>query len=162
MASDGKGRPWRILFGLTFFVLGPCLLVWSLVSLNRTRNFLRGSESAAATVIQMNEIRSFNQTRRSYAPVFAFTASDGRTYTLTSNMASNPPAFKVGEHVLAHYQAGHPEKARLDSFAQLWLLDLIDGVFGIIFTLLMVAVIFARKGEPRVYKRSDFPPAGMR
>lgn len=157
MASDAKSGPWRILFGVTFFVSGPCVLVAALVSAYRTHVFLQSSTAAEATVVQMKEVRSLNLIERRYAPVFTFTAGDGRTYTLASKMATNPPAFKVGEHVMAHYQTGHPEQARLDSFAQLWLFDLIEGAFGVIFTLLMLAVIFARKGQPRVYSRADFP-----
>jgi len=157
MALSGRARPLRILFGVTFFVFGPCVLLWALISLYRTHVFLHSSQSADATVIQMKEILSLNHARRSYAPVFTFLAGDGRSYTVTSKMANNPPAFKVGEHATAHYEKGHPELARLDSFSQLWLFDLSEGILGFLFTLLLLAVIFARKGQPRVYRRADFP-----
>lgn len=161
MASSTQGRPWRILFGVTFFVFGPCLLLAALISAWRTHLFLRGSESSLATVVQLKEIHSLHRRAEvSYAPVFTFVARDGRTYTLTSDMATHPSAFKVGEDATAHYPAGHPEQARLDSFSQLWLFDLIEAIFGVIFTLLMLAVIFARQGQPRVYSRSEFPIAG--
>lgn len=157
MASGRQGRPLRILFGVSFFVLGPCMLVAAFISAYRTHMFLRGSESAAATIIQMKEVRSLNHARRSYAPIFTFIAGDGHSYTVNSDMATNPPAFKVGEHATAHYERGHPDLARLDSFSQLWLFDLMEGIFGLLFTLLLLAVIFARQNQPRVYSRADFP-----
>jgi hypothetical protein len=160
MASSAKGGPWKVLFGVTFFLLGPCLLAAALISAYRTHAFLSTSEAAEATVIRLQEFWNLNHTTASYAPVFTFAAGDGRAYTVTSNMATNPPVFKVGEHAQAHYPKGHPEQARLDSFSQLWLMDVANEIIGSIFTLLLLALFFARKGTPRIYSRTDFPEPG--
>jgi hypothetical protein len=151
----GAMRAVRLLFGVTFFVLGPCSLVWSLVSAYRTHAFLARSVAAQGVVVQLKEIRGLHADT-GLAPVFTFTA-DGRNYTIASNYATSPPAFKIGEHVIVHYEKGHPEEARLESFTQLWLFDIIGGALGALFTLAFLGVIFARTGPPRVYKRSDFP-----
>jgi hypothetical protein len=157
MGSGAKCGPWRLLFGITFFVFGPCLLIAALISAHRTQVFLRSSESAPATVIQMHEFHNMNKTSWSYAPVFTFATDDGRTYTVASSLATYPPAFKVGQHATAHYQKGHPEQAKLESFTQLWLMDLINGIIGSISSLLLLFLLFARKGEPRIYLRENFP-----
>lgn len=149
-------RAVRWLLGITFFVLGPCSLVWSLVSAYRTHAFLARSVAAQGTVVQLKVTRGLHSDI-GFAPVFAFPADDGRSYTVTSEYATAPPAFKVGEHVVVHYEKGHPEEARLESFSQLWLFDIIGGALGAVFTLAFLGTIFARTGPPRVYKRSDFP-----
>jgi Protein of unknown function (DUF3592) len=152
---SGAVRSVRLLFGVTFFVLGPCSLVWTLVSAWRTHSFLERSVAAQGTVVQFKVIRGLHS-NTGFAPIFTFTA-DGRNYTITSNYATSPPAFKIGEHVVVHYAKGHPEEARLESFTQLWLFDIIGGALGALFTLVLLGVIFARSGPPRVYKRSDLP-----
>ncbi|MGB6692307.1 MAG: DUF3592 domain-containing protein [Terracidiphilus sp.] len=154
MASGAQGAV-RLLFGVAFFVLGPCALAWALISAYRTHTFLQRSVTAQATIVRLNVVRSLRRRTRGYEPVFIFTADDGRTYTINSNYATNPPAFKIGERATAHYEKGHPEQARLDSFTQLWMFDVIDGAVGALFTLLFLGVIFARAKPPRVYKRSD-------
>jgi hypothetical protein len=155
--ATGAQRAVRLLFGVAFFVLGPCALAWALISAYRTHTFLQRSVTAQATIVRLNAVRSLRHRTWSYQPVFTFTADDGRSYTLTSNYATNPPAFKAGEHATVHYEKDHPEQARLDSFTQLWMFDVIDGALGGLFTLLFLGVIFARARPPRIYKRSDLP-----
>jgi hypothetical protein len=149
----------RIVFKLTFLALGPCLLAFSLVSAYQTKRFLRQSITSQAIIVQLKQVHSGRHAKTSYAPVFTFPAENGRAYTVTSRMSSNPPAFKVGQVATVHYAKDHPEQARLDSFLELWLFDIIGGVIGVIFSLLMIAVIFGRKGQPRIYSRSSFGPA---
>jgi len=36
-------------------------------------------------------------------------------------------------------------------------MDLANSIIGSIFTLLLLFLTFARKGQPRVYSREDFP-----
>ena len=154
--ATGTLRAVRLLLGITFFVLGPCSLVGALVSAWRTHAFLARSVAVQGTVVQFKLVRGLHHANDGFAPIFTF-AADGRSYTLVSDYATAPPAFKVGERVTVHYEKGHPEEARLESFSQLWLFDLIAGSLGALFTLAFLGVIFARAGPPRVYKRSDFP-----
>ncbi len=154
--ATGAVRAIRLLLGVTFFVLGPCSLVWALVSAWRTHAFLARSVAAPGVVVQLKVTRGLHSDI-GFAPVFTFTDVDGRSYTVISEFATAPPAFKIGEHVVVHYAKGHPEKARLESFTQLWLFDIIGGALGTLFTLAFLGVIFAHARPPRVYKRSDFP-----
>jgi protein-S-isoprenylcysteine O-methyltransferase Ste14 len=68
-----------------------------------------------------------------YAPVFRFEVPGTHFATVVSHTSSSSPAFKVGEWVTVHYPAGHPEKAVIDSFGQLWLMDWAVGSFGALF-----------------------------
>jgi protein-S-isoprenylcysteine O-methyltransferase Ste14 len=55
----------------------------------------------------------------------------------------------VGERVTVRYPAGHPERAVIDSFGQLWLMDWAVGSFGALFFAIgLVTLIFGwRRGR---------------
>jgi hypothetical protein len=150
-------RKLRLMFGLIFFVLGPCVMLAVLVSAWNTRQFLRHSVTAQATVVRQVAVK-FRHTGMSYAPIFTFIAVDGRPYTVTSHLASSPPTYAIGALVTVHYEKDHPEDAIIHSFGELWLFKIIWGSVSFLFTLLFLAVIFARPRPPRIYHRSDFPP----
>lgn len=71
-----------------------------------------------------------------YAPIFTFIASDGRTYTATSNTSSNPPEFSHGQNVRVLYDPRNPSHAHLKSTIQLWLLSLICAPLGVFYAAL--------------------------
>ena len=65
-----------------------------------------------------------------YAPVFNFKAADGASYTVSSDAGSSPPGFAVGETVRVLYSQSNPSVAKIDTFAQLWLMPMIFGCLG--------------------------------
>ena len=149
-------RKLRLMFGLIFFVLGPCVMLAVLVSAWNTRQFLRHSLVAQATIVRLAGVRFRHS--MSYAPVFTYIATDGRPYTVASHQASSPPAYSVGAFVTVHYQKDHPEDAVIDSFSELWAFKVIWGFVSLLFTLLFLAIVFARPRPQHIYHRSDFPP----
>jgi hypothetical protein len=56
-----------------------------------------------------------------YRAVILFSTADGRAVRFLSRLATNPPAYKLGEQVMVLYDPGHPETASIDSFADRWL-----------------------------------------
>lgn len=86
-----------------------------------------------------------------YAPVFEFVAADGRTYTVTSGTASNPPAYGTGEIVRVLYLPHSPTHARLKGVMQLWLFPLISGPLGAFYALIGgVLLWFDRRYQRRL------------
>jgi hypothetical protein len=78
-----------------------------------------------------------------YAPVFQFTASDGRGYTVGSDVYGKESEVRYGERVQVLYWPGHPEAARLDAFAALWTMPLVAGVVGSGFSVVPGIVLVA-------------------
>jgi len=66
-----------------------------------------------------------------YAPVFSFTAEEGRAYTVISETYSSSPGFRVGESVRVRYDPSNPQNARIHSFFQTWGGAIIFGVVGV-------------------------------
>jgi len=154
----GPMRGIRLLFVVVFFVLGPVQLAMALLSAWSTQRFLQRNPAAQAEVVQLKPvIFQTHPGRPSYAAVFTFTAEDGRSYTVRSETASRPPAYKIGQKLTVHYEKDHPERARIDSFLELWAVALFHGVVGVFFTGLMLIAMFVRVGTPRTY---TLPNAG--
>ena len=121
------GRLIAYVFLGAFCIAGPLLLILGLgVAVQRTALVISGRH-AEATVIGA---QSMGSTRASYAPVFQFTASDGRTYSVSSDVYGNESAIRYGERVRVLYWPNHPEAARIDAFAPLWTFPLVAGVTG--------------------------------
>lgn len=70
-----------------------------------------------------------------YAPVFTFRDARGRDYTVTSSTGQNRAAYERGEEVTVLYDPADPERARIHSFTQMWLLPTIFGSAGVAFLI---------------------------
>jgi len=109
--DDVKSPLWLTPFGGWFMVfLSSPLLISSLVIFVRTELFLHRSISAGGNVIRL--VADHGETVH-YAPVFEYTAQDGRAFTIQSTAYSAPPEFGVGEKVRVLYDKDHPESARI-------------------------------------------------
>jgi hypothetical protein len=115
--------------------IGPCLLVYSVVAFFRTRNFIRCSTEVNGEVIRLERSKDCDRYGYTYAPVFSFTAEDGKEYTVTSDVSSSPPDFSVGEAVRVRYDPPNPEGARIHTFFQTWGSVVIPSLAGAIFVL---------------------------
>src|ERR1035438_8811252 len=109
------------IFGLIFIFAGPCLIVFSVVSAVRTRAFLRRCTEASGEGVRLahSSDRMGTTTYESYAPVFSFTAVDGKTYKVTSSISSSPADFSVGDSVRVRYDPGNPQDARIQSLFEI-------------------------------------------
>lgn len=150
-----SGNPGRVIVWLIIWatlVTGILSLVGALISAHSTQQFLRTSLTAQAKIVALKPVRVGRRNSIAYAPVFRFDVPGTHFATVVSNTSSNPPSFKVGEVVTVLYQQGHPEKAVIDSFGQLWAVDLAFGVFGAI-SIGMGLLIFVGR---RMSQRQNF------
>ena len=112
--------------------------------------FVMRAAETSGKIVRMIPVEN-GETGTNYAPVFDFTASDGHTYTITSDTASNPPAYEAGDSVRVLYNPRTPSRARLKSTIQLWLFPLISGPSGAFYGLLgSVLLYFDRRYRRRV------------
>jgi Protein of unknown function (DUF3592) len=138
----------------SFCIVGPLFLIVALGSALQRTALIYSGLRAEGTVIAK---RSMGSTRVTYAPVFQFTANDGRTYIVSSDVYGRESAFRYGERVHVLYRQSHPESARINAFAPLWTFPLVFGVVGAGFSVipaLMLANWMRRRrtfgGEPDV------------
>jgi Protein of unknown function (DUF3592) len=120
--------------GFVALCAGPCLIVYCLISMVRTRSFLLRSVEVKGEVIRLERSKTRDEYGYTYAPVFSFTVADGRSYTVTSDVSSNPAGFIEGESVAVRYQPEDPEKARIHTLFQTWGTAILSG-FAAVFCL---------------------------
>jgi hypothetical protein len=149
MASAAPARVILLLVKLGFLGMGLLFLAGALISAYFTRQFLRTSVTAQGRVVALKPVHGGGHNSLTYAPVFRFDVPGTHFATVVSNTSSSPPAFKPGEAVTVRYQQGHPEKAVIDSFEQLWLGDLVFGVVGAMSTGVGVLILVATRKRRR-------------
>ena len=151
LGDYARNRLWRMktwlarliayVFIGSFCIAGPLLLCVSLGTAAQRAMLVYSGLRAEGTVIAK---RQTGGSRRSYAPVFQFTASDGRSHVVSSDVYGRESAFRFGEHVNVLYPRGRPEAARIDAFAPLWTLPLVFGVVGAAFSVIPALILAQR------------------
>lgn len=121
----------------SFCLAGPLLLLVSLGTALQRTVLVHSGLRADGIVIAKRQMAS---SRDSYAPVFRFTASDGRAYEVSSDVYGREADFNFGEHVPVLYPQDRPQSARIDRFAQLWTSSLVFGVVGAGFSVIPALV----------------------
>jgi hypothetical protein len=123
------------LLNYAFLVVGPCAVVYSVVSIVQTGAFIRRSSEVDGEVIRLEQSKSRDRYGYTYAPVFSFTSIDGLTHTVTSDVGSSPAGFDVGDSVRVRYDPANPQTARIHSFFQTWGGPVLSGLVGLSFIL---------------------------
>jgi len=146
--DDVDSPLWRTPFGAWFLVfLSSPLLISALVVFIRSELFLHWSISADGTVIRL--AADHDQTV-DYAPVFAYTAQDNRTFVVQTKTYSSAPRFRVGQKVPVLYEKDHPERARIATHTQVHSLEEVFGAIGFFFAAPGVgSLIYQRRRKRR-------------
>ncbi len=87
-----------------FLLVGLGLLLLGGYWASRVQAFVAGAEPASGTVVEL--LRKTGQ--RTFAPVVRYQPASGAARTLVGQVASNPPAYRVGEAVTVLYDPADP------------------------------------------------------
>jgi hypothetical protein len=121
--------------------IGLVTLLGSLVVCDHTASFVRRAARAQGTVTALMKHDNTDYSNRNGAgmptPCYAYQAvvrfRYGTQQTLFyDSVATNPPAYHVGETVNVLYLESDPSDARIESFTSLWLAPMIFGGIGTI------------------------------
>src|ERR1700691_3281949 len=124
------------------FAIGSLVLLAIAVGSTVQRAALIFSGSRAeGTVVAKKQVGHLKGGAAAFAPMLQFTASDGRTYVVTSDLSGPESAYRFGQHLRVLYQPDHPDGARIDAFAPLWTLPLVTGIVGSAFSVVPAIVI---------------------
>ena len=128
-----------------FLVLGILQLIGAFWFYQNTQTFLKEATATEGSVVELVR-RQASRSRPGrnvspsrafvYAPKVEFKDYSGQVVTFTSNAASNPPRYSVGDTLEVLYEVDAPEKARIHSFFSLWGVSLIFFVMGLSFSLI--------------------------
>ena len=132
--------------------IGLAILLGSLAVSGHNMSFVRRAARAQGTVTALVPYQSIDTNSNqsignmpsvsySFQPVVRF-QHDGQQIQFSDSVASNSPAYHVGETVNVLYLESNPYDARIDSFMSLWLVPMIFGGVGTIFLALGAGMIF--------------------
>jgi hypothetical protein len=123
------------------------LAIFVCATVQRAALIFSGSR-AEGTVVAKKQVGHLKGGAVAYAPMIQFTAGDGRTYVLTSDLSGPESAYRFGQRLRVLYYPDHPDGARIDAFAPLWTLPLVTGVVGAAFSV-VPAMVFVNRGRRR-------------
>ena len=150
MAKTGKPSvPGWLLNGI-FLLIGLGLLGGAVFSFVTTSKFIGKAVSADGVVVGLEERWDSDDNDYTYYPQVEFETEDHRTIAFTSDTGSRPAGFDVGEPVRVLFDPARPEAARIDSFFQLWLLPLVLGGMGTVFSAFgLLSIVSAMRESAR-------------
>lgn len=153
--AQRQGRKMGLLFALIFGGIGVLLLVIAAVSAVGAARQLSREVEAPGEVVEMVMRRTrdseTNQLQEYYYPVVSFTPAGGAEMAVQLDEGSWPAAYGVGDRVTVLYDAAKPREARIKSPAStllLWLLPLITGFVGFVFTGVGAVVGLRKQQKP--------------
>ncbi|HVN16041.1 MAG TPA: DUF3592 domain-containing protein [Anaerolineales bacterium] len=126
--------------GIAFALLPISAIILAVVGIWYTFtswNFYSNGQKVQGTVVRLEESSDSDGT--TYSPVFSYTV-DGKQYEYESVNSSNPPSNQVGDVVTLLYDPNHPERARQNSFWELWLLPAILCPVSIVMLFLSIGI----------------------
>jgi len=100
--------------------------------------FFSNGVEVQGTVIRLEESTS-SEGGTTYSPVFSYTV-DGQQYEYESVNSSSPPSNEVGDVETLLYDPNNPDRARQNSFWELWLLPCILFPISILMVLLSIGI----------------------
>lgn len=134
------GRFLAVLGGV-FGLVGVVLVTVAVVLTTRTAGFLADAERTEGTVVDVSartstarDSNGYLRQSTSYYPTVEFTA-DGRRFSFTSNVGTNPSAYEPGDSVPVAYDPASPSSSgQISTFGSAYLAPLIVGGLAVVFT----------------------------
>jgi hypothetical protein len=117
-------------FRVTLLASGSICMFFAVIFGVRTAKFIGGGEKVRATIIA-NESKTDPDGDLNYYPRLVFLTKDGNSVSVRSSTGTNPPYFSEGQEVTVIYDRSKPADARIDTFTQLWFLQLVLGFIGL-------------------------------
>jgi hypothetical protein len=129
--------------------VGPVLLLIAIVSSIPKVEFVRNSVISDGTIIALHPMYSRQFSKQVHKPVVRFADDKGQTRLFVADSRSGVYPLKPGDSVRVLYLRDHPETARIDTIAQLWMPQLILAFVSIVFAAFSVRILIRRKNLSR-------------
>lgn len=126
------------------------LFGWLYYTFSGNQALAQNGESATGVVVALEESGDPEGGCCVYTPLVEFSVS-GQRYTFEGGVASDPPAYEVGEQVAVLYDPNDPETADIESLvasAPVWL---VVGMALVVLVAIVINFFFIRsiwRGEP--------------
>jgi hypothetical protein len=133
-ALPAAGRPWLfiVVFLLGFAGTGVGLLCGAAAVYASQQKVIARGQRVEGKVVELVHRNN------AYAPVFEYELN-GQVHTYRSSTATNPPSVAVGDTVMLWVDPVNHERVVIDTFAERYLVLVILGPMGVLFTIIGIA-----------------------
>ena len=121
--------------------IGVLFLLGAAWTTSSTRTWVAHAVEVQGKVIEMVRIRNRDDAGYMFAPLVRFQTTDGRNIEFESSLSSNPPLYHTGQTVSVLYDPGEPQSAAIRGVFSLWLIPMVLGFIGSIFTAVGIAMV---------------------
>lgn len=125
--------------------VGPIMLLIAIGTSIPTATFVLAGTATDGKIVYLQREYSRRFSKEVYNPVVRFTANDGQIHMFVAESRMGLVPLKSGDTIRVIYIASHPETARIDTFAQLWMAQFILGLVGIFFTTVTVRIMMKKR-----------------
>lgn len=126
-------------------IVGVGLMIAAAISAGFRLRWIRQTRVTAGQVVGV-EKREDSEGGDWYVPTIEFTTDSGAKQVFTSSTGSGKGDWKTGQQVSIRYDPADPSKAAINRFIHLFLLSIVLGMLGLIFTICVAcAVAWSRK-----------------
>jgi len=122
MKKSNKGIIITLILGLPFFIFG-------MKELYQVNRFVTRGERADGVIVAMKKHQGVGG---KYFPLVRFQTKDGKTINFTPGNGSNPPMYKLFDHVPVIYNNDYPNTAVINSFIEIWLAPVVYVGLGLL------------------------------
>ena len=137
----------QIVMTMLFGGFGAAMVAGGAAMLIKTRRFVAAANRTPGKVVA-HETRTSESTdddnrsvqKTYYHPIIEFKDASGVQRRVTSDTGSNPKSYADGAAVTVLYDQDDPEKAKIESFGQLWLMPAILLGMGLIFLIITICI----------------------
>jgi hypothetical protein len=122
MKKSKKGAITILMLGMPFFIFG-------MKELYQVNRFVTRGERADGVIVAMKKHQGVGG---KYFPLVRFQTKDGKTINFTPGNGSNPPMYKLFDHVPVIYNNDYPNTAVINSFIEIWLAPVVYVGLGLL------------------------------
>lgn len=151
-SSSNWGRTLSLIGALCCFGSGAKIYL-------ETENFVSTAQRTTGIVVKLENKAGANSKGSTFAPVVDFYGPQKRVYRFTHTTSSNPPAYKLGQHVKVLYDLKNPNKAILDVGIWNYFMSLGMLAAGFVFLILSSR---ARARQLKAQQEVKTPPINIR
>jgi uncharacterized protein DUF3592 len=144
-----------------FIPLGLMLLLGTAWTIWSTETWVARAIEVKGSVIEMVRSRDRENTTYLFAPVVRFQTLEGNTVEFESGLRSNPPAYRKGQTVTVLYDPDEPRSAAIRGFLSLWLMSIILGFIGTIFTAVGTVMVVISGRAALFFEQARAEAAGL-
>ena len=136
---------------VVFLIVGIVLLAGGFIAYRHVNGFVQ--TAAVANGVVTANVRALRIHGDMFYPRIRFRTADGQDISFISNLGTRPPTYNIGDSVTVLYDVSDPHRASVRSLLGIWVLPMILGTLGFVFSSVGGILLAVKIGAARTNAR---------